>query len=134
RCRRAVRHSRGHPATGARVTDKQIVLLPGDGIGPEIVAATETVLEHLATQFGHRFTFESHLIGGVAIDETGTALPDATVSACEKADASLLGAVGGPKWDDPSASVRPEQGLLGLRKALGLFANIRPVKLFPGLE
>jgi 3-isopropylmalate dehydrogenase len=112
----------------------KIVLLPGDGIGPEIVDATVQVLEALAKKKGHTFTFEKHLIGGIAIDETGTPLPDATVAACKTADAILLGAVGGPKWDDPDAKVRPEQGLLGIRKALGLFANIRPVKLIRGLE
>lgn len=112
----------------------KLVLLPGDGIGPEIVEATGMVLDHVAGAHGHEFETSEHLLGGIAIDETGTALPDDTLAACEAADAILLGAVGGPKWDDPEAKVRPEQGLLGLRKALGLFANLRPVKLFPGLE
>src|SRR5690242_3347446 len=101
-----------------------IVLLPGDGIGPEVVAATTTVLDAVG-----QFTYEEQLIGGAAIDATGTALPDATLEACQKADAVLLGAVGGPKWDstDPRKP-RPEQGLLGIRKGLELFANLRPVK------
>ncbi|MEM7436155.1 MAG: 3-isopropylmalate dehydrogenase [Myxococcota bacterium] len=112
----------------------KITLLPGDGIGPEIVDATRQVLEAVATKSGHTFTFSTHLIGGIAIDQTGVPLPDDTIVACRSADAVLLGAVGGPKWDDPTAKVRPEQGLLGMRKALKLFANVRPVKLFRGLE
>ncbi len=114
--------------------DAKLVLLPGDGIGPEITAAAQAVLDAVATKFGHQFSWSSHLIGGIAIDETGAALPADTLAACQQADAILLGAVGGPKWDDPKASVRPEQGLLGLRKELGLFANLRPVKPLPGLE
>jgi 3-isopropylmalate dehydrogenase len=110
-----------------------IALLPGDGIGPEVVAAGRTVLEAVAERFGHRFDFEVGLIGGAAIDETGNPLPDATVKLCERADAVLLGAVGGPKWDVPTAKVRPEQGLLGIRKALGLFANLRPVRCRPSV-
>jgi 3-isopropylmalate dehydrogenase len=112
----------------------KITLLPGDGIGPEIVDATRHVLEAVASKSGHTFTFSTHLIGGIAIDETGVPLPDDTIVACRSADAVLLGAVGGPKWDDPTADVRPEQGLLGIRKALKLWANIRPVRLFRGLE
>src|SRR5690349_12606131 len=111
-----------------------IVLLPGDGIGPEIVGVARQILETVAKKFGHSFSFESQLLGGCAIDATGTALPDETLAAAKKADAILLGAVGGPKWDDPKAAVRPEQGLLGIRKALGLFANLRPVKIVKGLE
>lgn len=107
-----------------------LVLLPGDGIGPEIVAQAKLVLEALATKFGHEFTFASHLIGGIAIDETGDPLPQPTIDACRGADAILLGAVGGPKWDDPSAKTRPEAGLLKIRKELGLFANLRPIKLY----
>ncbi len=110
-----------------------IILLPGDGIGPEVVAEGRRVLEAVAAAFGHGFTFEEHLIGGCAIDAHGTALPDETLDACRAADAVLLGAVGGPRWDDPAAAVRPEQGLLRLRKELGLFANLRPVKVFPPL-
>ncbi len=112
----------------------KITLLPGDGIGPEIVDSTRQVLEAIARRSGHSFAFSTHLIGGIAIDETGVPLPDDTIVACRSADAVLLGAVGGPKWDDPTADVRPEQGLLGMRKALRLFANARPVKLFRGLE
>ncbi len=111
----------------------KIILLPGDGIGPEITAQAQRVLTRIAEVYDHHFIFESCPIGGIAIDEFGTALPDATVSACKAADAILLGAVGGPKWDDPRAAVRPEQGLLGIRKELGLFANLRPVKPHPDL-
>ena len=108
-----------------------IVVLPGDGIGPEIIAATLPVLEAIATRYGHTFTFHEHDIGGIAIDRHGEPLPAATLDAARKADAVLLGAVGGPKWSAPHAPVRPEQGLLGIRKALGLFANLRPVKPHP---
>jgi 3-isopropylmalate dehydrogenase len=113
--------------------DAKIVILPGDGIGPEVCAEARRVLEAVATRFDHRFAFEQHLIGGVAIDATGSALPDSTLAACRGADAVLLGAVGGPKWDDPELSVRPEQGLLRIRRELGLFANLRPVRALPGL-
>ena len=105
-----------------------ITLLPGDGIGPEVTAAGRSVLESIAQSFGHTFKLQEFLIGGCAIDARGTALPADTLQACQGSDAVLLGAVGGPKWDDPTAPVRPEQGLLGLRKELGLFANLRPVK------
>jgi 3-isopropylmalate dehydrogenase len=110
-----------------------IVLLPGDGIGPEVVEQARRVLETIAQLFGHRFKFDEHLIGGASIDALGTALGDEALDACRKADAILLGAVGGPRWDDPNAKVRPEQGLLGLRKALGLWANLRPVKPYAEL-
>jgi 3-isopropylmalate dehydrogenase len=110
-----------------------IALLPGDGIGPEVVREARGVLELVASKFGHDFRFESHPIGGAAIDATGEPLPAATLAACKRSDAVLLGAVGGPKWDDPKAKVRPEQGLLGLRKELGLYANLRPVRLHPAL-
>ncbi len=108
-----------------------IVVLPGDGIGPEIIAATLPVLEAIATRHGHTFAFEEHDIGGIAIDRHGVPLPDSTLEAARKADAILLGAVGGPKWSDPNAKVRPEQGLLAIRKGLGLFANLRPTKPHP---
>jgi 3-isopropylmalate dehydrogenase len=110
-----------------------IVILGGDGIGPEVTHEGVRVLEAIASRFGHDFRFAAHLIGGAAIDETQTALPAQTLSACGTADAVLLGAVGGPKWSDPNAQVRPEQGLLGLRKGLNLFANLRPVTLMPAL-
>ncbi len=110
-----------------------IAVLGGDGIGPEVTAQARRVLEVVAEVGGYDFTFEEGLVGGIAIDRTGTALPEETLALCQRADAILFGAVGGPKWDDPTATVRPEQGLLGLRKGLGLFANLRPVKLNPTL-
>ena len=113
--------------------EANIVLLPGDGIGPEVVGAAVRVLEAVARRGGHTFRFSQHLIGGCAIDACGTALTEETLKACQQADAVLLGAVGGPKWDDPTAPVRPEQGLLALRKGLGVFANLRPVKVHPRL-
>lgn len=115
------------------MTQASIVVLGGDGIGPEVTHQGVRVLEAVASRFGHEFKFESHLIGGAAIDATQSALPSQTTSACGTADAVLLGAVGGPKWSDPNAKVRPEQGLLALRKALGLFANLRPVWLHADL-
>lgn len=115
------------------MTQASIVVLGGDGIGPEVARQGVRVLEAVASRFGHEFKFESHLIGGAAIDATQSALPSQTVSACGTADAVLLGAVGGPKWSDPNAKVRPEQGLLALRKALSLFANLRPVSLHADL-
>lgn len=111
----------------------KITLLPGDGIGPEVVAEGVKILQAVAAEFGHTFEFTEALIGGIAIDETGNPLPDETLAACRASDAVLLGAVGGPKWSDPRAPVRPEQGLLGLRGGLGLFANVRPVKVYPAL-
>ena len=110
-----------------------IVVLPGDGIGPEVVAQGEKVLEAIGQRSGHRFNFVHHDLGGIAIDKHGTALPDSTLEASRKADAVLLGAVGGPKWDDPNLPTHPEDGLLALRKGLGLFANLRPVKIFSPL-
>lgn len=111
----------------------QITLLPGDGIGPEVVAEAVKLLEAIGKKFNHHFIFTEALVGGLAIDQTGTPLPDETLKLCQQSDAILLGAVGGPKWSDPKAAVRPEQGLLKLRKELGLFANIRPVKIYPAL-
>ncbi|ELK46516.1 UNVERIFIED_CONTAM: 3-isopropylmalate dehydrogenase [Halobacillus marinus] len=113
--------------------EKHIVLLPGDGIGPEVTKAAKNVLEAIADRYQHSFTFESHDIGGTAIDQHGTPLPDDTVKAAKKADAVFLGAVGGPKWDKLPGHLRPEKGLLGIRKQLGLFANLRPVKAFQQL-
>ena len=111
-----------------------ITLLPGDGVGPEVTAEAAKVLNAVAGKFGHEFRFREALVGGAAIDATGDPLPAETLEAAREADAVLLGAVGGPRWSDPSAKVRPEQGLLRIRKELGLFANLRPVKVFPGLE
>jgi len=111
-----------------------IVLLPGDGVGPEVIAEGRKVLEAIAAAFDHELQFSEHLVGGSSIDAHGTALTDETLDACRAADAVFLGAVGGPKWDDPTAAVRPEQGLLRLRSELGLFANLRPVAVFPELE
>jgi len=108
------------------------VLLPGDGIGPEVVAEARKVLEAVAVRFGLAFTFEEQLIGGAAIEATGDPLPNATVAACRASDAVILGAVGGPAWDDPMAKTRPEDGLLGIRAELGLYANLRPIQVhFP---
>jgi len=109
----------------------RITVLPGDGIGPEVTAAAVAVLHAVGQRFGHAFRTEDALIGGAAIDATGQALPPATAEACDRADAVLLGAVGGPKWSDPKAPVRPEQGLLALRKQLNVYANLRPVKPHP---
>jgi len=110
-----------------------IVLLPGDGVGPEVVSSTRQVLDAVAKRRSHEFTYSSHSIGGIAIDETGNPLPDSTLEAAKKADAILLGAVGGPKWDDPNAKTRPEKGLLAIRQGLGLYANLRPVRSFKEL-
>lgn len=112
---------------------KHIVLLPGDGIGPEVVSAAKRILDAVAGRLNLTLTYEEHLIGGCAMDAQGTALSQDTLHACQRADAVLLGAVGGPKWDDPAAPVRPEQGLLALRKGLGVFANLRPVRVYPAL-
>ncbi|MCZ7569045.1 MAG: 3-isopropylmalate dehydrogenase [Ardenticatenaceae bacterium] len=110
-----------------------ITVLPGDGIGPEVMVEALKVLKAVAAAGGHRFAFHEAPIGGNAIDVYGTALPDETLRQARAGDAVLLAAVGGPKWDDPAAKVRPEQGLLKIRKELGLFANIRPVKVTPFL-
>ncbi|MBN2305151.1 MAG: 3-isopropylmalate dehydrogenase [Anaerolineae bacterium] len=111
----------------------KIVTLPGDGIGPEVTEQAVRVLDAVAARGGHEFTYESALIGGCAIDATGNPLPDETLAVCKSADAVLLGAVGGPQWSDPTAPVRPEQGLLKLRHHFDLFANLRPVKAYPAL-
>ena len=110
-----------------------IAVLPGDGIGPEVIAEGVKVLETVGRKFGHRFNLTYDDIGGAAIDKYGVALRPETVDMASKADAVLFGAVGGPKWDDPRARVRPEDGILAIRKGLGVFANIRPVKVFPDL-
>ncbi len=110
-----------------------IVVLAGDGIGPEVTRQAVRVLEAIGTRFGHSFLFQERPIGGVAIDTTGSALPEESLKACLAADAVLLGAVGGPKWDDPRAKTRPEDGLLAIRKGMGLYANLRPVRPHPAL-
>jgi 3-isopropylmalate dehydrogenase len=112
---------------------KKIVLLPGDGIGPEIMRTAVGVLKVCATEFGHEFDFAEFHFGGSAIDTTGDPLPTETLAACQAADAILLGAVGGPKWDAVPLVKRPESGLLGLRKALGLYINLRPIDLHASL-
>jgi 3-isopropylmalate dehydrogenase len=110
-----------------------IAVLPGDGIGPEVIAEAEKVLLAVGERFGHPFVLEHGLVGGAAMDATGQPLPEATTALCRASDAVLFGAVGDPKYDDPTAKVRPEQALLGLRKILGLFANLRPVRVHPAL-
>ena len=110
-----------------------IVTLPGDGIGPEVTAEAVRVLEAIAKHKGHSFSFAEYPLGGCSIEKHGVALTDETLSACKGAHAVLLGAVGGPKWDNPTAPVRPEQGLLAIRKGLGLYANLRPVRSHPAL-
>ena len=111
-----------------------IALLRGDGIGPEIVDSAVAVLEKTAAKFGHTFNFTPYLIGGSAIDVTGIPLPQKTVDGCLASDSVLLGAVGGPKWDDQPGDNRPEKALLGIRSALGLYTNLRPAKLYPALR
>lgn len=110
-----------------------IVLLPGDGIGPEVVGEAVRVLDAIAGQYHHQWVYQERLMGGCSIDRFGSSLTDETLADCQAADAVLLGAVGGPKWDDPNAKDRPERGLLALRKGLGVFANLRPVKVHPAL-
>ena len=111
-----------------------IALLRGDGIGPEIVDSAVEVLNKTAEKFGHTFNFTPYLIGGAAIDATGKPLPDETVEGCLASDSVLLGAVGGPKWDNLPGDQRPEKALLGIRAALGLFTNLRPAKLYKALK
>lgn len=113
--------------------DAVITLLPGDGIGPEVTVCAKKVLARVAEQHGHNFSCPEELIGGAAMDDTGDPLPSATIESCKSSDAVLLGAVGGPKWSDPNASVRPEQGLLKIRSVLGVYANLRPVKVYDEL-
>ena len=113
--------------------DYSVAVLPGDGIGQEVTAEAVRVLEAVGRRFGHDFDLSYGSIGGNAIDEFGTPLPEDTLAICERADAMLFGAVGGPKWDDPRAKVRPEDGILAIRKGMGLFANLRPVKVEPAL-
>ena len=115
------------------MSEKNIVVLAGDGIGPEITVAAVQVLEKVGEKFSHKFNFDHKMLGGCAIDKFGVPLPDETVEACKASDGVLLGAVGGPKWDALPADIRPEKGLLGIRKALGLFANLRPAVIYPEL-
>ncbi len=110
-----------------------ITVLPGDGIGPEVIAEAVACLQAVAQRFGHDFTLTAHPFGGAAIDSHADPLPAATLAACHSADAILLGAIGGPKWSDPKAALRPEAGLLRLRRELGAFANLRPVAVHPAL-
>jgi 3-isopropylmalate dehydrogenase len=110
-----------------------IAVLPGDGIGPEVTAPAVRCLEHIGRRFNHHFELQTAVVGGAAIDATGDPLPPATLELCRRADAVLLGAIGGPKWSDPNAKVRPEQGLLDLRRGLNLYANLRPVAPHPAL-
>lgn len=112
----------------------KIALIPGDGIGPEIIKQGLKVLGAVSQKYDVQFSFEEVLMGGVAIDETGVPLPEETIRICKDSDAVLLGAVGGEKWDNLSGHLRPEAGLLGIRKALGVFANLRPAILFPQLK
>ncbi len=113
---------------------KHIAVLKGDGIGPEVINQSLKVLDAVGLLFGHQFQYEECLIGGIAIDQTGSPLPERTIKVCKSTDAVLLGAIGDPKFDnDPSAKIRPEQGLLELRKTLGLYANIRPIKIYKSL-
>lgn len=111
----------------------RILLTPGDGIGPEVLEESLKVLAKVEAQFGHEFAYETETIGGAAIDRYGVALRPETVAAAKASHAVLFGAVGGPKWDDPKAAVRPEDAILGMRKQLGLFANLRPVRVHPAL-
>ena len=115
-------------------TEHRIAILPGDGIGTEVIAEAERVLHTVSEGYGHHFTTEHGLVGAAAMDQTGSPLPEATLALCKSADAVLFGAVGDPRYDDPQADVRPEQALLGLRKELGLFANLRPVRVHPALS
>ncbi len=115
-------------------TLKNITVLPGDGIGPEVTDQAVKVLEAIAERFGHEFKFTCGLIGAAAIDKTGDPFPEDTLELCRSSDAILLGAIGDPKFDkDPNATVRPEQGLLRMRKSLGLYANVRPIKIYDKL-
>ncbi len=109
----------------------RILVAPGDGIGPEVTEEAVKVLERVAGRFGHEFQYQEELVGGAAIDRHGVALRPESLAAARRSSAVLFGAVGGPKWDDPGAKVRPEQAILGLRKGLGLFANLRPVRIHP---
>lgn len=114
--------------------DFKIAVIPGDGIGPDVVEETLKVLDKIGEKYGHNFSYTEVLMGGAAIDQTGEPLPEETLEVCKNSDAVLLGAVGGPKWDNLPGNKRPEAGLLGIRKGLGLFANLRPALLFEALK
>lgn len=116
------------------MSDFNIALIPGDGIGPEIVAGAVTVLDAVGNKYGHKFNYTEVYMGGCAIDKYGIPLPQETVDICKKSDSVLLGAVGGPQWDSQPSENRPEKGLLGIRKALGLYSNLRPSILKPQLK
>jgi len=126
RCR-SITTGSGFAKKVTALMDAKIILLPGDGIGPEVVAQAERVLKIVAEHGRHAFRFVTCLIGGCAIDQFGDPLPEETLAECRSAQAILLGAVGGPRWDDPQAKTRPEAGLLRIRKELNLFANLRPI-------
>jgi len=126
-------HTPPNAQNAIRNTHHTLTILPGDGIGAEVTTEAEKVLAAVGERFGQRFVMQHGLVGGAAMDATGDPLPDATLGLCKACDAVLFGAVGDPKYDDPQARVRPEQALLGLRKSLGLFANLRPVWVHPAL-
>ena len=113
--------------------EAKITVLPGDGVGPEIVAEAVKILEAIAKKFGHHFRYIYKDVGGAAIDKHGTPIPKKTIESCQRSDAVLLGAVGGPKWDDLKGEARAEWPVLYMRKEFGLFGNIRPVKLYSPL-
>jgi 3-isopropylmalate dehydrogenase len=120
--------------TGVLIMNFNIAVIAGDGIGPEVMDEALKVLDAIGTKYNHKFNFTHTLAGGCAIDKLGEPLPEETLKICRASDAVLLGAVGGPKWDDPNAKIRPEQALLGLRGALGLYANLRPAVLYAPLK
>lgn len=127
-------HVLGKKIPDTTIMQKTIAVLPGDGVGPEIIASAKHVLDTVAEKFGHEFTYHEGLVGHAAIEKTGNPYPQETDTLCTSADAILFGAIGHPKYDnDPSASVRPEQGLLRMRQSLGLFANLRPITVYPEL-
>ncbi|MNO49679.1 3-isopropylmalate dehydrogenase [compost metagenome] len=116
------------------IMEYKVAVIPGDGIGPEVIEETVKVLNVIGDKYSHKFNYEYVLAGGIAIDEKGTPLPEETLEVCKNSDAVLLGAVGGPKWDDPTAKIRPEQALLGLRGGLNLYCNLRPAVLYSSLR
>ena len=121
-------------ALSSKKSEYKVTLLPGDGIGPEIVAATTPVLDTVATKNGFKFSFTTADIGGIAIDNHNDPFPDSTLKACQSADSVLLGSIGGYKWDNNPRELRPETGLLKMRKSMGLFANLRPCQGYPTID